>query len=132
MKNRIGEINYNKLNNKMEIINYVSNKEVYVYFEKYDYIKKVTYQQFKNSEVTCPYEPRTYGIGYLGEGKYKTKLNGKHTIYYEKWKKMLQRCYDTKFQEKYKVNYLNYDYNNCNYQSNNEQNETIEVLITNF
>ena len=34
--------------------------------------------------------------------------------------------------KKYKVNYLNYDYNNCNYQSNNEQNETIEVLITNF
>lgn len=34
--------------------------------------------------------------------------------------------------KKYKVNYLNYDYNNCNYQSNNEQSETIEVLITNF
>ena len=101
MKNRIGEINYNKLKNKMEIINYVSYKEVYVYFEKYDYTKKVTYQQFKNSEVACPYEPRTYGIGYLGDGEYKTKLNGKHTIYYEKWKKMLQRCYDTKFQEKY-------------------------------
>ena len=34
--------------------------------------------------------------------------------------------------KKYKVNYLNHNYNNCNYQSNNEQNETIEVLITNY
>ena len=100
-KDRIGEINYNKLNNKMEIIKYVSYNEVYIYFEKYDYIKKVTYRQFKNKEVVCPYEPRTYGKGYLGEGKYKTRnINGKPTKCYDRWKKILQRCYDPKFHEK--------------------------------
>ena len=34
--------------------------------------------------------------------------------------------------EKYNIHYLNYDYNNCNYQSNNKDNKTIEVLITNY
>lgn len=34
--------------------------------------------------------------------------------------------------KKYKVHYLNYNYNNCNYQDNNKQNKTIEVLITNY
>lgn len=32
----------------------------------------------------------------------------------------------------YNIHYLNYDYNNCNYHSNNKENETIEVLITNY
>ena len=34
--------------------------------------------------------------------------------------------------KKYNINYLNYDYNNCNYQCNNKNNKTIEVLITNY
>lgn len=33
---------------------------------------------------------------------------------------------------KYKVHYLNMNYNNSNYQSKNKNNETIEVLITNY
>lgn len=32
----------------------------------------------------------------------------------------------------YNIHYLNYNYNNCNYHSNNKNNETIEVLITNY
>lgn len=36
-----------------------------------------------------------------------------------------------KWAEKYNINYLNYDYKNCNYQSK-EVGKTIEVLITNY
>ena len=32
----------------------------------------------------------------------------------------------------YTVHYLNFNYNNCNYQDNNKEFETIEVLITNY
>ena len=33
----------------------------------------------------------------------------------------------------YKINYLNYSYNNCNYQTKNrDKNSTVEVLITNY
>jgi hypothetical protein len=34
--------------------------------------------------------------------------------------------------KKYKVYYLDYNYNNCNYQDNNDQYKTIEVLIVNY
>jgi site-specific DNA-adenine methylase len=38
-----------------------------------------------------------------------------------------------KWSKKYTVNYLNYSYSNCNYQTKNrEKNSTIEVLITNY
>lgn len=33
---------------------------------------------------------------------------------------------------KYKVHYMNYNYNNCNYQENNKNYKTMEVLITNY
>ena len=34
--------------------------------------------------------------------------------------------------KKYKVYYLDYNYNNCNYQDNNDQYKTVEVLIVNY
>lgn len=34
--------------------------------------------------------------------------------------------------KKYRVYHMDYNYNNCNYQENNKQNKTIEVLITNY
>lgn len=37
-----------------------------------------------------------------------------------------------KWSKKYKVYHLDYNYNNCNYQDNNKNNETVEVLITNY
>lgn len=37
-----------------------------------------------------------------------------------------------KWANNYKIHYLNYDYNNCNYQDKNKDNKTIEVLITNY
>ena len=70
-------------------------------FPEYDWVfEHATYQSFKNREIKCPYEPRVYGIGYVGEGKYKVRENGKITDEYNIWKGMLQRCYDSKYQEK--------------------------------
>ena len=37
-----------------------------------------------------------------------------------------------KWANSYKIHYLNYNYNNCNYQDKNKDNKTIEVLITNY
>ena len=40
------------------------------------------YQKFKDGKIKCPYEPRVYGKGYLGEGEYKVSENGKVHKYY--------------------------------------------------
>ena len=76
--------------------------DVDVYFPRYDWLAKhVQYANFKNGQVKCPYEPSVYGVGFIGEGKYKERENGKLTKCYYTWNNMLKRCYDTKYQEKY-------------------------------
>ena len=100
--NRIGEENYNSFGSKMIIKEYRNNKDIDVYFPEYDWIFEHTiYQSFKKGEIKCPYEPRYYGKGYLGEGKYKMSINGKHTDEFDIWYEMLRRCYDPKFHKKH-------------------------------
>lgn len=48
-----------------------------------------------------PYAKNTLGVGYLGEGDYKTRENNKKTKYYTSWYNMLNRCYNPKFHEAY-------------------------------
>ena len=71
-------------------------------FPEYNWVFKHTqYKTFKNGNIKCPYEPRYYGVGYLGEGKYKIWENGKDTEEYVIWRGMLMRCYDPEYQNKY-------------------------------
>ena len=55
----------------------------------------------KKGNIKCPYEKRYFDVGYLGEGKYKVKENGKVTDEYKIWHCMLERCYNPKCHEKY-------------------------------
>ena len=99
--NRIGEENYNSFGSKMIIKEYRGCMDIDVYFPEYDWVIKHTrYYNFKKGEIKCPYEPRIYGVGYLGEGKYKAKENGKITDEYIIWHDMLKRCYDPNFHKK--------------------------------
>ena len=94
---RTDETGINNFGSKMIIVEYRSSRDIDVYFPEYDWIAKSTrYDAFKKGEIKCPYEPRVYGVGYVGEGKYKTKENGKHTKCYRTWYDMLRRCYDEK------------------------------------
>ena len=99
---RTGEESYNKFGSKMVIVEYRKWDDVDIYFPKYDWMtKNKQYYDFKNGKIKCPYEPRLFGVGYLGEGKYKAKENGKNTDEYKIYHDMLRRCYDPKYQEKY-------------------------------
>lgn len=98
---RTGEENINNFGSKMIITKYNSTRDIDVYFPEYEYtINHVQYGNFKKGKISCPYERRTYGIGYLGEGKYKKSENGKETKCYTIWAHMLERCCDNKFKEK--------------------------------
>ena len=100
--NRIGEERLNNFGSKMVISEYRNNSNIDIYFPEYNWIAKhVQYKHFKNGNIKCPYERRTCGVGYLGEGKYKTRKNEKNTDEYEIWHSMIKRCYDSKYQEKY-------------------------------
>ena len=100
--NRIGEENYNTFGSKMIIREYRKAIDIDVYFPEYDWMFEHTqYSNFKKGRIKCPYEPRCFGKGYLGEGEYKMSENGKNTDEFYIWYAMIQRCYDSKYQEKH-------------------------------
>ena len=104
---RIGEENINNFGSKMIIVGYRKWNDVDVYFPEYNWTaRNVQYNNFKNRQVKCPYEKIYYGIGYIGEGKYKVSENGKLTKCYKVWRNMLERCYDKKYHEK-RPTYIN-------------------------
>ena len=99
--NRTGEENINTFGSKMIIKEYRGCMDIDVYFPEYDWVLKNTrYGDFKNRKIKCPYEPRYYGVGYLGEGEYKMSENGKDKREYKIWYSMLRRCYDPKFHKR--------------------------------
>ena len=99
---RIGEERVNNFGSKMVIKEYRKYKDIDVYFPEYNWtFKHARYDTFKEGNIKCPYEPRLYGHGYLGEGKYTATENGKHTDEFIIWHNMLMRCYDPKYQEKH-------------------------------
>ena len=99
---RTGEESYNNFGSKMIIKEYRKAIDIDVYFPEYNWtFKNAVYDAFKKGTVKCPYEPKVYGVGYLGEGKYKMVENNKTTDEYIIWRDMLKRCYDPKYQEKY-------------------------------
>ena len=99
--NKKGEKNYNTFGSEMIIAEYRGALDIDVDFPEYDWTaKNNTYQNFKNGKIKCPYDRSVYGVGYIGEGKYKIKENGKTTKCYNTWHDMLKRCYDEKFHER--------------------------------
>lgn len=85
--------NFNKENEKMIIKDYINSKNIIVYFPKYNYYTKCNLKNFKLGYVKCPYSRKIFGVGYLGEGEYISRKNGKITKEYDLWRGMLRRCY---------------------------------------
>jgi len=60
------------------------------------YITEARYDVVKYGEVKNPYHKSVQGVGFLGEGKFKVSVKGKHTEAYKTWAGMLKRCYNEK------------------------------------
>ena len=98
---RTGEENVNTFGSKMVIVAYRGVLDIDIYFPKYNWtFEHAKYSNFKKGKVKCPYEKRYFGVGYLGEGKYKVSENGKLTDEYIIWYHMLERCYYPKLHER--------------------------------
>jgi hypothetical protein len=101
MKERIGTVSINTYGSRMVVDEYNSFSDVWVKFINSDYRTRTTWQRFIEGMVKNPYDLRVYGIGYIGEGKYKVSENKKLTPIYKIWSSMIQRCYDDKFIKKH-------------------------------
>jgi hypothetical protein len=99
---RIGEKGINNFGSEMIITEYRKWNDIDAYFPQYDWVaRNRAYCDFKKGNIKCPYEKRVFGVGYIGEGKYKVWENGKDTRVYNTWHSMLERCYSEKYKEKH-------------------------------
>ncbi len=75
-------------------------KKITVQFED-GFETTCTLQHLKEGSVLNPYHPKIYGVGFIGEGEYLCKINGKIHPYYDAWRGCLRRCYDHKWQDRF-------------------------------
>ena len=89
----------------MRIIRYDSISDIDIQFmDDYGHIvHNAMYTNFKNGQIKNPYDKTTYGVGYLGSGKYMDKADGKVVESYNVWHDMIRRCYSEKSKEKFKA-----------------------------
>lgn len=98
-ENKLHEIRNNKHGTPMEIIGYNIQSDMRIKFlDQYGYETNTTYSNFIKGQIKNPYDKTIYGVGCLGEGKYKAYMKGVHiqTKKYTAWQNMLCRCYHEK------------------------------------
>ena len=79
------------------IVDYINKMEVYIIFEGFENImkpKRVQMGNLRNGYVKNEFHRNLYNVGYLGQGKYKTRENGKLTKCYKDYSDMMARCYN--------------------------------------
>lgn len=84
----------------MTIIIYRSTRSCDIQFDDGTVILNRGYSCVKNGKVKNTYHPFKYGIGFIGEGKYITKLNKRDTKEYTSWSGVLKRGNSKFFKEK--------------------------------
>ena len=96
----IGEIFTVLYGYKVEVVAYKNNREVTILFEN-GFTKIVEKGVLLKGKVKNPYHPILYNIGFIGEGKYKSFIEGKITKNYSVWADMLKRGYDINYKQKH-------------------------------
>ena len=81
---------------KFKIIKYISTNEVFIEFIRTGFKTTAAFNNIKKGAVKDPYFPNIYGVGFVGAGKYQTRINSIQSTSYKRWKEMLNRCYNPK------------------------------------
>lgn len=100
---KIGMRNVNYQGMGMEIIDYRWSKDIDVKFDDGVIVKSARYDKFLDGGIRNSYIPTLYGVGYLGDCKFKVGSRGSKEPSYESWHAMITRCYSKKTQERQKT-----------------------------
>ena len=90
---RVGEVNYNKYGSKITIIEHMNASNTIINFDN-GYTKRSAYKEFKNGSIKSPYCKSVCGVGFIGEGEFKTATARKNNKMYECWRGILRRVHD--------------------------------------
>ena len=93
---RTGETSVSNQGYTMTIVEYRGALDMTITFnDNRGTIKKgVAYKEFKNGGIKNPYHKEVIGVGYMGEGVYTARVNGKMSKCYRSWFNMFNRCYN--------------------------------------
>lgn len=84
------------------VVQYISPTNVTVMFvETGCILEKRTKQSVLMGNIKDTYIPSVQGVGYMGNGKYKSWSNNKPTKPYKTWVNMMERCYSEKYHNRY-------------------------------
>lgn len=104
---RLGYEGTNYQGSKFRVVEYNEYNNVLVQFYEHEeewkrVLVKTSWDLCEKGVVKDKFYPSVYGVGYVGNAKARDE-NGKLKHSYDKWTKILQRCYDEKSRDKYKT-----------------------------
>lgn len=85
---------------RLKVVKYNGKYSVTVEFESTKNTMEVASSNIRSKNIKDPMSPTVYGVGFLGNGKYKPTENRKHTKAYKQWSSMIERCYSPRWQKK--------------------------------
>ena len=102
-KDRTGEKHFSNQGYEVEIIKYFSATNCTIRFndERNTIREKVAVKEILSGSVKNSYHPETLGVGYMGVGKYTSRIDGKMTKCYTCWNNMLRRSCSIKYKQKH-------------------------------
>lgn len=83
-----------------KVVDYVNSSSILIKFIETGYETTVQITQLKKGNVKDRLKPSILGVGFIGDGKHKSRINGKNSKAYQVWKSMIFRCYCKKAQVK--------------------------------
>jgi len=95
----VGQIYDSRFSGKVEVVTYLSIKEVQVLFLNSGKTKWVRGDHLKLGNIKDYHQPTVYGVGVVGDNV--TKINGRTTTLYNAWVGILERCYSEKLHKLY-------------------------------
>jgi predicted RNase H-like HicB family nuclease len=98
---RVGEKYKTREGDEVEIIEYHSTIEITLIFRDGTITKNNQFSPIKRGTVKNPNTPSVCGVGYMGQGIYSSKNNGKVSKIYETWVNVLKRACGKDYKEKF-------------------------------
>lgn len=91
-----GTVHQSKVCGSFTVIEYRSAREILIRFNDTGFEKTTRAYEVRTGNIKDPLMPVICGIGFYGDGEYRSKAKGKHTPEYLAWRHMIRRCYDKK------------------------------------